>query len=98
MDEDGPRIKKSELKAKAQAALARLESLLPQIHTRLLEEGRPYAPTPEVFLETVHDPALLLTASDFTQGEKWSFVVESDIVGFHFEFDGDQLLDVWSGD
>lgn len=98
LDEDGPRLKKSLLKSKAQAALARLEPHLPQIHARLLEEGRPYAPTPEAFVETLHDPALLLMAEHFDQGEKWSFVVESDTVGLHFEFDGDTLLDVWSGD
>ena len=96
--DEGQRAAMGDALARAKAALGRLEALLPRIDARLLEEGRPYASSPEEFLDTVHSPSVHLMAADFAAGDKWNFSVESDIVGFDFEFEGEQLLDVCIGD
>lgn len=90
-------LSKSQIKKTVQETLARLESLLPLIHEKLLTERGPYAPTPEAFVETLHSPALAFVSDELAAG-RWSFVVEGAVVGFHLEFEGDRLLDVFAGD
>jgi hypothetical protein len=87
----------SRFKTTAQAILSRLEPLLPLIHAKLLEEGAPHASSPEAFVESLHSPSILLTGESLGD-ELWSFVVESDVVGFHLEFQGDRFLEISAGD
>jgi hypothetical protein len=96
-EEDAAFFSPSRFKKTAQAILSRLEPLLPLIHAKLLEEGAPHASSPEAFVESLHSPSILLTGESLGD-DLWSFVVESDVVGLHLDFQGDRFLEISAGD
>jgi hypothetical protein len=99
--DDGPEepMAKAEMKRHLLAALEKFESRLPAVEAALDARASAYEKTPEEFRAALHEPALYLCTEDLAKGgDRWSFIVEDEHVGHHFEFDGDKLIEAWSGD
>ncbi len=99
-DDDAPEMNftKAEMKRRAKAALEKLERRLPAIEAAIDQEALSREKTPADFRATLHEPGVFLNTLDMAKGERWTFTVEGDIVGHHFEFDGDKLIEIWSAD
>lgn len=99
VDDDAPEVEftKAEMKRRAQAVLEKLESRLPAIEAAINQLAASYEKPPADFRTELHEPGILLCTAHMAEGERWTFVVEGE-VGHHFEFDGDTLVDMWSGD
>ena len=100
VDDDAPEISfsKAELKRRAQAVLETLEGRMPAIDAAIDKLAASHEKSPADFRATLHDPGVFLCTADMAKGERWAFVVEDDLVSHFFEFDGDTVIEVWSGD
>ena len=82
------------------AFMRRITPALPAILKRVEEAMVEYNDHDQDFREFVTNPHVWL-ACDQDNGESWTFVIErtdNPDFGYHAEFEGTNLFEIWSGD